>query len=354
MKIVVLYSGGLDSTTVLAEALNAGHEVLALSIDYGQGNGKELDCCRTLAKLWGFEHHVVNMDLPEKDPTKQIPARNTLFLAKALEYALRFGAKEVHYGAEPDSTYVDSSIEYISAQARVFELHGVQLRAPIKTLPGKRQVLERALGLGVPLDLVHSSLTNAVDGACKTSKRFLEALGALFPALPPEVLLAEVAASHAQHKNPFDIVSPQSGSFKYLPALFVLGSLSSCIGDMGGWRYTVYTTGNWGLSLCAAKQFIEAKTGKTMPILNIERTQNVDLLRKNELNTNWLVAQWGVKQALSRLPRPTKCDRWLVVRYTQGHLFSCLNSMGYRVLGIKNNGEQVVANQNIAHLQTES
>src|SRR6478752_7094243 len=105
---VVLLSGGLDSTTVLAKAAHEGYEVYALSFDYGQRHRVELESARRVAEAFEVARHVVcNIDLavfggsaltadievPKHDsadevaediPIAYVPARNTVFLSFAL------------------------------------------------------------------------------------------------------------------------------------------------------------------------------------------------------------------------------------------------------------------------------
>src|SRR5690625_3676287 len=101
---VVLLSGGLDSTTVLALARSQGYACHALSFDYGQRSQTELTAAKNLAQAWGaVEHKTISIDLgsiggssltdesltiPEATqdaiPNTYVPARNTLFLSLAL------------------------------------------------------------------------------------------------------------------------------------------------------------------------------------------------------------------------------------------------------------------------------
>jgi 7-cyano-7-deazaguanine synthase len=109
---VVLLSGGLDSATVLAIARAGGYRCFALSVQYGQRHGAELDAARKIAAILGaYEHRVMSVDLagiggsaltdlrlpvPEAPaagiPITYVPARNTLFLALALGWAEVGGA----------------------------------------------------------------------------------------------------------------------------------------------------------------------------------------------------------------------------------------------------------------------
>jgi len=136
-KAVVLLSGGLDSTTVLAKAKADGFEVYALSFDYGQKHNSELDAARQIAKAAGVvEHKVVPMDLrsiggsaltddsievPEEEsegiPATYVPARNTVFLSVALGWAEVIDADAICIGvsAVDYSGYPDCRPEYIAA-----------------------------------------------------------------------------------------------------------------------------------------------------------------------------------------------------------------------------------------------
>src|SRR5438128_819333 len=96
-KVVILYSGGLDSTVVLAQALAKQDEVLALSIDYKQSNAEELVKAKALADNWGFNHEILPMEIKHTNAKIEVPARNTMFLSRALELALTVGADSVAY-----------------------------------------------------------------------------------------------------------------------------------------------------------------------------------------------------------------------------------------------------------------
>ena len=274
-------------------------------------------------------------------------------------HALECGAKEVSYGAEPDARYVDSSALYIEAMSRVFALHGVDLSAPVKGLGDKREVLETALDLGVPLDCVHSSLTSQMDGRDTTSGRYLQALHALFPRIPPETLLEEIRKSRPPERLFFDrsdaddatvhLSAPQCGSFKYLPALFLLASIPQFIDE----TVTVYTTGNWGKALQVANEKVGA-----VRCLRIERTDEMAVLARNRFNTNQRQAIWGTKQVLGILPRPLQLWNWLhprnprtkeagqepviLCRVTQGHLLDTLRQLGYTVANRNNIPEEYI------------
>lgn len=121
-KAIILFSGGLDSTVMLALALAEGKECLALSFDYGQRHRIELKAAETIAKYYNVPQQVIQIDPsafantsligsrgapkykssheidPHKIPSTQVPARNTLFLAYALGQSEIHHAQEIHIG----------------------------------------------------------------------------------------------------------------------------------------------------------------------------------------------------------------------------------------------------------------
>lgn len=153
-KAVVLLSGGLDSTTVLAQAKADGYQLYALSFDYGQRHDAELDAARQIAAAMGVvEHKVIpidlaslggsaltdrNLDVPtettEGIPVTYVPARNTVFLSIALGWAEVLEAQNLFIGvsAVDYSGYPDCRPEYIAAYERLANLAtrmGVEGRA---------------------------------------------------------------------------------------------------------------------------------------------------------------------------------------------------------------------------------
>ena len=132
-KAIVLFSGGLDSTTTLAIAKNDGYELLAISFNYGQRHKIELEKAKIIAECTGIkEHLIVNIDLRQfghsaltdyidvpinreeqemsiSIPVTYVPARNTIFLSYALAYAevkqcenIFLGVNTVDYSGYPD------------------------------------------------------------------------------------------------------------------------------------------------------------------------------------------------------------------------------------------------------------
>ncbi len=136
---VILFSGGLDSTTVLALAKDLGYRPYALSVAYGQRHSSELAAAKHIAKQIGVAHHeVVNLDLTRfggsaltdssiavpiiagKDheiPITYVPARNTILLSLALGWAESLGGLDIFYGANAVdySGYPDCRPEYVAS-----------------------------------------------------------------------------------------------------------------------------------------------------------------------------------------------------------------------------------------------
>ena len=120
-KVVVIYSGGMDSFTVLNKAVNDGFDVYALSFDYGQRHVKELEYAANVCKLLNIHHKIVDIsainsiisgssltddiDVPEghyeSENMKQtvVPNRNMILLSLAVGYAVSLEANKVYYGA---------------------------------------------------------------------------------------------------------------------------------------------------------------------------------------------------------------------------------------------------------------
>lgn len=179
---VVLLSGGLDSTTVLAMARDQGFRVCTLAVDYGQRHRAELDAAAAVSRALGaVEHRVVAMDLrsiggsaltddievpdaqpidPDQPqiPITYVPARNTILLGLALGYAEVMGATDLFIGVNhvDYSGYPDCRPEFIAAFAALARLAtraGVEgqdytIHTPLIAL-GKDEIVRRGIALGV-------------------------------------------------------------------------------------------------------------------------------------------------------------------------------------------------------------
>ncbi len=182
IKTIALLSGGLDSATATALAIEAGHIVIGLSVDYGQRHQKELEAARKLAnELEIQEHHIIKVNLAawggssltdkkqalpvegvqkHTIPNTYVPGRNTVFISIGLSLAEAKGAKRVVLGvnAIDYSGYPDCRPDYLNAFQILANLankagregNGIKLWAPLVNLD-KVQIIHEAIRLGVPL-----------------------------------------------------------------------------------------------------------------------------------------------------------------------------------------------------------
>jgi len=220
---VVLLSGGLDSTTVLAIAQSEGFVPYALSFQYGQRHVTELDAARRIAARAGVGGHVVaeidlrvfggsaltaDIAVPKGRtdgemgagiPITYVPARNTIFLSFALAWAEVLGASDVFVGvnALDYSGYPDCRPEYIEAFEQMANLatkagvEGTQrlhIHAPLMQLT-KEGIIRRGLELGVDYAETQSCYDPDAEGracgecdACLLRLRGFAAVGVPDPA----------------------------------------------------------------------------------------------------------------------------------------------------------------------------
>ena len=193
-KAVILVSGGLDSTTVLAMARQQGFACYTLSFDYGQRHRSELKAAELVSKKMVVEaHKVVKLDLgtiggsaltdtaidvPVEEtsgiPVTYVPARNTVFLSIALGWAEVLGASDIFVGvnAVDYSGYPDCRPEYISAFEGMANLatkagvEGNQLRihTPLINMT-KAQIIQTGITHNVDYSLTVSCYQATEDGA---------------------------------------------------------------------------------------------------------------------------------------------------------------------------------------------
>jgi 7-cyano-7-deazaguanine synthase len=177
-RAIVLLSGGLDSATALAWARRQGFEAYALSVDYGQRHGSELDAAARVARALGArEHRIMRVDLagiggsaltdwslalPEQPssgiPISYVPARNTLMLALALGWAEVLGACDLVIGANciDYSGYPDCrpefirSFEALAALATKAGVEGMRFKVHTPLIAmGKAQIIRSGVQWGV-------------------------------------------------------------------------------------------------------------------------------------------------------------------------------------------------------------
>ena len=196
-RAVVLFSGGVDSSTCLAIAREEGLEPHALAVRYGQRHAHELRAAERVAAAMQVPLKVIGLDLRAvggsaltadlpvpKDapigsgiPITYVPARNTVLLALALGYAEVLGAQDLYIGvnAIDYSGYPDCRPAFVrafEALANVATAAAVEGRAryrvhaPLLTM-SKAEIIRRGTQLRVPYELTHSCYDPAPDGrAC--------------------------------------------------------------------------------------------------------------------------------------------------------------------------------------------
>ena len=204
-RAVLLLSGGLDSTTLLAHAIDKGLDVHAMTFRYGQRHATEIESARRVAAHYRLRDHVIvdidlrtfggsalttsEFDVPkDRDvaapgdgiPITYVPARNTIFLSFALAWAEVLEAGEIFIGvnALDYSGYPDCRPEYIAAYERMANLatrggvegtNAVHIRTPLINLT-KAQIITLGLGLGVDYSITQSCYdpdpTGAACGHC--------------------------------------------------------------------------------------------------------------------------------------------------------------------------------------------
>lgn len=197
-RAVVLLSGGLDSTTVLAIAKSEGFDCYALSFRYGQRHSYELEVAAKVAAAAGVQKHVIadidlrmfggsaltaDIDVPkgrdseemgEGIPVTYVPARNTVFLSFALAWAEVLEASNVFIGvnALDYSGYPDCRPEFIDAYENMANLatkagvEGTQklkIHTPLIDLT-KAQIIEKGMALGVDYGATSSCYDPMTDG----------------------------------------------------------------------------------------------------------------------------------------------------------------------------------------------
>ena len=196
---VILLSGGLDSTTILAIASSHGYACNCLSFDYGQKQTIELEKAGEIAKKYGAERHLIlrldlgkiggsaltsDIEVPKDGhpgqqdaiPVTYVPARNTILLAHAIAWAEVLGAWDIFIGvnAVDYSGYPDCRPEFLEAFTRMANLGtragvsggtGFVIHAPLLRL-SKAEIIRKGMQLGVDYSMNHSCYEPQGTKAC--------------------------------------------------------------------------------------------------------------------------------------------------------------------------------------------
>jgi 7-cyano-7-deazaguanine synthase len=217
MKLaVVLLSGGLDSSTVVAVARADGHDVVALTIDYGQRHRVEIESSRRVAEAFGVVRHVVfpvdlslfggssltgdmevAKDVPldkigSSIPNTYVPARNIIFLSIAASIAESINAEKIYIGvsAIDYSGYPDCRPEFLNDFQTVLnhatksgtEGKAIEIVAPLLYL-NKSETIKLGLSLGVDYSKTHTcyspTSTGLACGRCESCLLRLQAFNSL-------------------------------------------------------------------------------------------------------------------------------------------------------------------------------
>ncbi len=197
-KAVILLSGGLDSATILALAINKGFEVLPLTFLYGQKHNWEIGSAKKLVRFHNLKNHKIikidlssiggsaltdkidvpkNRNLDEMEegiPITYVPARNTIFLSIALGYAeventhtIFIGVNAIDYSGYPDCR--PEFIQSFETTANLATKMGVEGNGRIKIHTplidmGKSKIIKTGIELGVDYSLTHSCYDPNSDG----------------------------------------------------------------------------------------------------------------------------------------------------------------------------------------------
>jgi 7-cyano-7-deazaguanine synthase len=188
-KVIVLLSGGLDSTAVIGYHRSLGDEVYAISFMYGQKtSNKEIQCCQQVCEHYGVKNHQIldlrflknlmvsglidenNFLSKDNKLDMYVPFRNSIFLSFGVAWAESIGASQVAIGSHQTGPICpDNSPEYLDAFQKVIELGTlkkppIQISAPFAKMR-KPELIKTAIDLKVPFELTWSCF-NSEDLAC--------------------------------------------------------------------------------------------------------------------------------------------------------------------------------------------
>lgn len=204
-KAIVLFSGGLDSTTCLFWAISKGYECEALTVSYGQRHDREVISAEFIAKKLGIKLHHITLNLPwlgetcslvDKNkelpdvplqeipksgiPSTYVPGRNLMFLSVAASLldavgadAIVAGPNAVDFSGYPDCTpaFFKAAADAINRGTKMGVTEGVEVLAPLMRL-SKTEIVRLGVELNVPFDLTWSCYAGGTKpcGHCDSCK----------------------------------------------------------------------------------------------------------------------------------------------------------------------------------------
>lgn len=212
-KIIVLLSGGIDSTTLLWLSKSMFEEVYAVSFDYGQRHIVELNHALEIGRIGGVKRHFVvqiphlkglegnaltdtsievpSQSYPDQPPITTVPMRNLIFLSIAASYADVYQIENIGIGIHSlDSPYPDCRAEFASAAEAVINASSVMVAkrknrirvfTPFLGMT-KKDIVRLGKSLGVPFEKTYSCYRGTIPpcGQCATCLQREEALKALY------------------------------------------------------------------------------------------------------------------------------------------------------------------------------
>ena len=196
-KVVVIYSGGMDSFTLMNQAIAQGKRVYALSFNYGQKHSKELHYAQKVCDDLGLPHKIVDItpihqllmgssltddiEIPEGHYEEEsmkstvVPNRNMIMLSLAIAYAVSIKAEAVYYGAHggDHAIYPDCRPEFIAAfetlanlatKVGVEQKEKLKIHTPLIQLT-KAEIILKGVNLGLDYSLTHSCYNPKENGS---------------------------------------------------------------------------------------------------------------------------------------------------------------------------------------------
>ncbi|MBI4228902.1 MAG: 7-cyano-7-deazaguanine synthase QueC [Deltaproteobacteria bacterium] len=206
-KVVVIASGGIDSSTLLFKTVNENYKTYALTFMYGQKHRREIDTAKWICEQLKVSHKILDLSvlkdvlsgsaltdssisIPEVPAevlhydtlkTTIVPNRNSIFLSIAIGYAVSIGANQVFFGAHHSDrgVYPDCRIEFVeafqSAERLAVDNASLTIKAPFAHME-KSEIVRLGTELGVPYQLTWScykggDLHCGVCSSCRERKR---------------------------------------------------------------------------------------------------------------------------------------------------------------------------------------